>query len=185
MFSELTLFYVGQIMDASIAILFAVVGLADAKINFCDEPGGCFAKNVARPEISFSAGDGIFQQRRVNKEYYVRYEFDHTLGPFQPSLGFSITNQNDMWLGFGNTTTKNFADDKLYLRLSNLAGLYRRGDGVDLGSYLEFRSSIELGYQAKSGVKVGVSYDHRSNAEISSLNPGFETLQLRLSIPLK
>ena len=172
-------------MDASIAILFAVVGLADAKINYCDEPGGCFSKSDATPEISLSFGDGIFQNQRVNQEFYARYEFDHQFGPFQPSLGFSITSDKDVWFGFGNTTTKHFADDRMYFRLSNLAGLYRQESGVDLGSIIEFRSSIELGYQTENGMKIGVSYDHRSNAEISTLNPGFETLQLRLSIPLR
>jgi lipid A 3-O-deacylase len=31
---------------------------------------------------------------------------------------------------------------------------------------------------------VGLSYDHRSNGDIATLNPGLETLQLRVSVPL-
>jgi hypothetical protein len=171
-------------LDVAIAILFAVVGLADSKVNYCDEPGGCFAKSETTPELSLSFGNGIFQEETINDEYYVRYEFNHKFGPFQPSLGVSNTTTGDFWLGFGNTVTKPILRDRMYFRFSNLAGIYAQGTGPDLGSYLEFRSSVELGYKWESGVKVGLSYDHRSNADISTLNPGFETVQLRMSFPL-
>ena len=61
---------------------------------------------------------------------------------------------------------------------------YANGDGPNLGHDLEFRSGIELGYQARNGWRYGISYDHRSNADIASYNPGLETLQFRVSIPV-
>lgn len=170
--------------DASLALIFAVWGLADMKFNHCNTPEGCLHRRPEQEAISLSFGEGTFQKKKINNEFYLRYEFDHKLGPFQPSLGLSVTDTGDVWLGFGNTLTATFAKDQLYLRSSNLAGIYRQGTGADLGSYLEFRSSLEFGYQAPSGLRVGLFTDHRSNAEISTLNPGFETLQLRVSIPL-
>jgi len=50
---------------------------------------------------------------------------------------------------------------------------------------LKFRSGVELGYVAKNGARIGLSYDHRSNADINSYNPGLETFQLRVSFPTR
>jgi hypothetical protein len=62
-----------------------------------------------------------------------------------------------------------------------MPGVYIQGDGNDLGGWFEFRSGIEIGYEAQSGVRYGLSLDHRSNAGIYDENPGLETLQFRVS----
>ena len=94
-----------------------------------------------------------------------------------------MTDRGSAWLGFGAAWTGVFADDRLYVELSLMPGLYAAGDGPDLGSPLEFRSGIEIGYQAPAGWRLGLSADHRSNGGIVSDNPGLETVQLRISIP--
>jgi len=55
-----------------------------------------------------------------------------------------------------------------------------RGDG-DLGSAIEFRSSLELSAAPGGSVRVGLGFSHISNAHLGTRNPGVEVLTLRLA----
>ncbi len=170
-------------MDGTLAVLFLLTGLTDMGINHCGNDG-CLARHNVRSEVALSYGDVLFQDKTVGRETYVTYGFGRTYGPFQPAVGVSVTNHGDAWVGFGATYTTRFLSDRIYARMSLLPGFYSQGNGPNLGHDIEFRSGLELGYLAPNGVKVGISYDHRSNAELSSINPGMETLQLRVTFPL-
>ena len=52
----------------------------------------------------------------------------------------------------------------------------------DLGSPIEFRSSIELSRQIASPVRLFVSFSHLSNGGLSHHNPGVETLMLGFEV---
>lgn len=170
-------------MNGTFAVLFMLGGLSDMAFNYCDE--GCLARSPEQAHLSISAGEVQFQGSSIGSEAYFRYEFDHRNGPFQNAVGASITDSGDFWLGFGQLWTKRFANDRAYLQLHAIPGLYVQGNGPDLGFPIEFRSGIELGYETRQGWRVGLSYDHRSNADLKAYNPGMETIQLRVSIPLK
>jgi len=174
-------------MDGRLAVLFFAVGLFDMKTNDCET--GCLARTPAQQAISLSYGDVIFQQNTIGRETYLRYDMGTSFGPFQPAIGVSVTDTNDIWVGIGATHTTRFwqsaaSDAGGYAQLSFLPGVHVQGTGPDLGHPIEFRSGAEIGWQARNGVRVGLSYDHRSNGDISNLNPGLETLQLRVQIPL-
>lgn len=173
-------------MDGRLAVLFFVVGLTDMKTNDCET--GCLARTAAQDAISLSFGNVIFQEKSVGQEAYVRYDMGSSFGPFQPAAGLSVTDTNDVWVGLGATHTTRFWDRPSgaggYAQLHVMPGMYARGSGPDLGHQLEIRSGAEIGYQAKNGLRYGLSYDHRSNAGLSTPNPGMETLQVRVSIPL-
>lgn len=173
-------------MDGRLAVLFFVVGLTDMKTNDCDT--GCLARTPAQEALSLSFGNVIFQDKVIGNEAYVRYDFGTSYGPFQPAVGLSVTDSNDVWVGLGATHTTRFWERPSgvggYAQLHFMPGVYAQGSGPNLGHDVEFRSGAEIGWQARSGVRVGVSYDHRSNGGISNVNPGMETLQLRVSVPL-
>jgi lipid A 3-O-deacylase len=173
-------------MDGRLAVLFFVVGLTDMKTNDCET--GCLAQTSAQGALSLSFGDVIFQEKSIGREIYLRYDMGTSFGPFQPAIGLSVTDSNDIWVGFGATHTTRFWERPSgaggYAQLHLMPGVYAQGSGPDLGHSIEFRSGAEIGYQAPGGLRVGVSYDHRSNGDISSLNPGLETLQLRVTVPL-
>ena len=169
-------------LDWAWVFLFAAVGGYDMVTNYC--PTGCLQEGSPQPYLSVSAGKTYFQDEEFGEEIYVRYETAHSLGPFQTSFGASVDTNGAVWIGAGPVYSKTFADDRMYYRLSAITGLYRQGDGPDLGSFIEFRSSAEIGYQFDGGARLGLSFDHRSNAEISTVNPGYETIQLRFSLPL-
>ncbi|MFY0681484.1 MAG: acyloxyacyl hydrolase [Thalassovita sp.] len=169
-------------MNGTFAVLFLLGGLSDMAINYCEE--GCLARAPDQERFSVSGGDVQFQGNSIGSEAYFRYEFDHRFGPFQNAVGASITDSGDFWLGFGQLWTVPFANNRAYVQMHAMPGIYVQGNGPDLGFPIEFRSGIELGYETRQGWRVGLSYDHRSNADIKALNPGMETVQLRVSIPL-
>jgi hypothetical protein len=65
------------------------------------------------------------------------------------------------------------------------AGVYGRGSKNDLGGALEFQSGIDLFYRLDRGLRVGATLRHVSNAGISDINPGIETLAVLVSVPLR
>jgi len=71
----------------------------------------------------------------------------------------------------------------MFLGLSFAPGLYFQGGEVDLGLPLEFRSGFEVGTFIHDDWRISLSYDHRSNADLSAINPGIETIELRISRP--
>lgn len=64
------------------------------------------------------------------------------------------------------------------------AGHFDDGSEVELGHPLIFQSGIELGRWIEGGWRVGLAFDHLSNAGLSEHNPGTEMLVLRVSMPL-
>ncbi|NIZ10764.1 acyloxyacyl hydrolase [Pseudooceanicola sp. HF7] len=168
-------------MDGTFAVLFLLAGLTDMGVNYCGNPS-CLAETPTASRLALSYGDVMFQEETIGREYYARYDLGTTYGPFQPVFGLSVTDEGDAWLGGGAAWTGYI--DRAYLQLHLMPGVYARGDGPDLGSVVEFRSGVELGYEARNGVRYGLSYDHRSNAELSAVNPGLETFQFRVSFPL-
>ncbi len=59
-----------------------------------------------------------------------------------------------------------------------------RADEIDLGSPLEFRSSIEVGVQLGYGQRLSLLLYHLSNAGLGYRNPGVEVLGVGYSIDL-
>ena len=66
-----------------------------------------------------------------------------------------------------------------------MTGFYDAGKGHDLGGLVVFRSGIDLIYETYSGIRYGLSYDHRSHMEIYPNNPGVESIRFMISVPLK
>lgn len=63
------------------------------------------------------------------------------------------------------------------------AGAYQPGRARDLGSPVEFRSSVSLGWEFTGGVRAGVHLSHTSNAGLGVRNPGHDGVALLLALP--
>ncbi len=63
-------------------------------------------------------------------------------------------------------------------------GLYFDGDGKRLGSVIEFRSTVELGYKFDSGTRLTAAFGHISNAGIGDINSGVEILSIYAHVPV-
>jgi hypothetical protein len=62
-------------------------------------------------------------------------------------------------------------------------GLYSSGSGKYLGSPIEFRSMVELGYQFENQSRFSLGYSHISNANITVTNPGTNILSVYYHVP--
>jgi hypothetical protein len=168
-------------MDGTLAVLILGVTLADMGVNYC--PTDCLGAETLQPRWAVSGGAVLFQEEIDGAELYLRRDLGLRLGPFQPSFGVSVASGGATWIGAGMQYTLEGPLD-LYLQGHVMPGLYFPGDGNDLGGAVQFRSGLELGYETPTGLRLGLSFDHRSNAGLKSDNPGLETLQLRVSWPM-
>ena len=65
-------------------------------------------------------------------------------------------------------------------------GAFGQGDAPkDLGSVLEFRSGGEITYRFDSGLRLGVTFHHMSNAGVGDKNPGAEMTSVIMVVPTK
>ena len=101
----------------------------------------------------------------------------------RPWLGAEITSEGGMWGGGGFLYDFNLGND-WYLTPGLGAGLYADGSGKDLGSSIQFRSMVELGYQFMNSSRVSAGLSHISNAGIGNHNPGTEIFSVYYHIPM-
>lgn len=168
-------------MDGTFAVLTLVLGMYEA-YDGCDT--ACLARNDVPSRVSVSAGSLFSQGLEIGNETYIRYDTGIAHGPFQTIAGLSYSSLGDLWAGVGHSYTIGDESDGLFAEFHAMTGIYEFQGGPDLGGPIEFRSGIEVGYQWPSGWRAGLSYDHRSNAELYATNPGIETIQFRVSSPL-
>ena len=165
-------------MNGTFAVMTLVFGMQDA---FTDCEKQCLARNEMDSRIAVSQGSLQFQGAVIGREVYIRYDSKHANGPFQSIYGASYSSLGDFWAGAGHAYKMSLEETGVYAQIHAMTGIYVQGNGPDLGGPIEFRSGAELGWEFESGWRIAASYDHRSNAEIFALNPGVETVQIRLS----
>lgn len=168
-------------MDGTFAALTLVFGLWDMAENHCAT--GCLAANEAQGYTAISIGAVYLNEDQIANEIYIRRDTRRKFGPFQATYGVSVTDEGSVWVGAGPSYTLPLKSEAVFVQLHAMAGLYLQGDGPDLGGPVEFRSGVEVGFFADNGTRFGLSYDHRSNADIYEANPGLETVQFRVSVP--
>ncbi|MBP0483402.1 acyloxyacyl hydrolase [Sagittula salina] len=171
--------------DGTFAVAMLLLGLTDMSMNHCGTANGCLGKTDAEPRVMISAGQVLERRASAMNEIYFRYDLPYKRGPFGEAVGLSVAENGETWVGFGHTYTVNFGMTPFYGQLHAMPGLYFDNGGFDLGGPLEFRSGVELGWEARNGWRMALSYDHRSNAGIYDDNPGMETVALRVSFPTR
>jgi lipid A 3-O-deacylase len=130
-------------------------------------------------DASFLVGTGWFDaNRRRNQaaELRVEYRSPSLTGGLRAVAATLATSDGSLFVGTG------FAYE---VRLGAwdvtptfVPGVYRHGEGRDLGYPLEFRSQLELGRRLSGGGRVAVAMSHLSNAGLGSSNPGQESLTI-------
>ena len=95
---------------------------------------------------------------------------DSFLGTISPVTGFMITENN---AAYGYTGIQAFYNlGLLNFNPSFTPGLYRQGDGKDLGHTVEFKTELQFSLDVSSNSELGFSYNHISNASLGEKNPG-------------
>ena len=101
------------------------------------------------------------------------------LGKFSPLTGAFMTGDNSLYLYTGIQAEYNLGF--LNIIPSFAPGYYEAGDGKDLGSALEFKSEIKFDINIFKDTTIGYSYNHISNNDWGSINPGSNNEQLSIS----
>ena len=117
-------------------------------------------------------------------QFGVEYRFSPIEYNLRPTLGINVTTDDAVYAYGGLNWDVPLIPNQLYLIPNFVAGAYKNGDGKDLGSAIEFRSGIELAYQMQNRHRVGLAFNHISNASIGNKNPGAETLLINYGLPL-
>ena len=98
------------------------------------------------------------------------------LGNISPITGGFITENSAAYIYTGFEW--NVEMGELTFTPSFAPGLYHKGDGKDLGHVLEFKSEVQLSYELSKDTRIGVSYNHVSNASLGDKNPGANSYML-------
>lgn len=102
---------------------------------------------------------------------------------FKPLVGVMGTSEKAVY-GYAGFLTDFYFGRRIVLTPSFAAGYYVDGDGKDLGSAIEFRSGIEIGWRFDNRSRISALFYHLSNAGIDDNNPGTEVLSIGYSHPL-
>jgi lipid A 3-O-deacylase len=117
-------------------------------------------------------------------QFEVQYRSDLKLWVFQPMVGANVSTDGSAY-AYAGISLDIFLGNRIVVRPSFAPGLYYEGDGKDLGSVIEFRSALEVGWRFDDRSRLGLEISHRSNAGIDEDNPGEESLMLFYHFPLK
>jgi hypothetical protein len=149
-------------------------------------PFAAFAQDSSASDSSFLVPYiGIFDvaDDENTTQLGLEYRFADIGYGFRPTVGANVDDESaayvygglnwDLPLGYNVTLTPNV-----------MAGLYHDGASKDLGGAIQFRSGLELSYAFENESRVGIAYNHISNASIYDRNPGAETLLINYQIPM-
>ena len=140
----------------------------------------------AAPASAFEVIVGVGYDDIVhNDSPAVAFDLEAYTGPlyqvsaleFRLGAAVEIDTDADLWGGAGLVATLPLGDTGLRIEGSFMPGLYSHSDnGNDLGNVIEFRSQIGASYAVTEKIRIGFSFEHKSNAGIGDRNPGVETL---------
>ena len=101
------------------------------------------------------------------------------LGKLAPVSGAFVTGKNSLYFYTG--IEGQYSLGPMNISPSFSPGYYDKGNGKDLGSELEFKSEVKIGFDIFKNSNLGFSYSHISNNDWGSTNPGTDNQQLTFS----
>ena len=148
-------------------IIFLTIFFATTKL---------FAEEINHHQYNFFTGNFDFSDDKQAASLFgfqhqnENLERDTFLGNVSPITGGFITENSAVYVFTGVEWNINMG--ALTFTPSFAPGLYHKGDGKDLGHTLEFKSEIQFSYNSSDNSKIGLSYNHVSNASLGDKNPG-------------
>ncbi|MSP83535.1 MAG: acyloxyacyl hydrolase [Alphaproteobacteria bacterium] len=133
--------------------------------------------------LAFGAGGFDVNDDESTFQGRIEYRSDHRLLIVRPMAGVMATGDAGFY-GYGGVLLDLFFGRRWVMTPSFAVGGYVEGGGKDLGGILEFRSAIEIAYRLDNRARLGLAFDHISNASLYDENPGTESLVLIYAIPL-
>ena len=104
---------------------------------------------------------------------------DTFLGKFKPVTGAFVTGKSSVYFYTGVEGQYDIGPIKILPSFTPC--YYEKGDGKDLGSILEFKSEIKVGFDLFENSKLSYSYSHISNNDWGDTNPGTDNQHITFS----
>ncbi|HYM03005.1 MAG TPA: acyloxyacyl hydrolase [Stellaceae bacterium] len=143
------------------------------------------AAEAEEPDL-LAAAIGPYNVLRRDKEAQLRLEYRFAyrfLTIIKPVVGALATNDKSFY-GYGGIRLEAVLGHRFVIMPEAVVGYWERGSGKNLGSPIEFKTGAEFAYRFADYSRIGIAFDHISNAGIGKANPGEESLLLVYSIPL-
>lgn len=99
-----------------------------------------------------------------------------------PFAGIETTSRAQLY-GFGGFVFDVLLGRHVVMSPNLVVGLYERGDGKRLGSFVEFRSTFEAGWRFDNEMRVTGYIGHTSNAGLCGYNRGAEEAGVYVHVP--
>ena len=132
--------------------------------------------------LAFSLGGFDVNDDEDSVEARLEYRSDLKLFWFKPFSGVMVNYDSGVY-GYGGLLLDLYLGPRFVVTPSFAVGAYHEGASKDLGSAIEFRSQIEVGFRFDDRSRLSLSLDHISNAGIDDKNPGTEALVLTYAVP--
>jgi hypothetical protein len=147
--------------------------------GFASTPG-----HTEEPDF-IALGVGVFDinDDETAAEFRFEYRSDLKLFFLTPLLGLMINSDAGAYI-YGGLGLDLFFGRRVVLTPNAAFGAYEDGNGKDLGSVIEFRTGVELAYRFDDYSRLGLAFNHISNAGIDEKNPGTESLVATYALPL-
>jgi hypothetical protein len=137
----------------------------------------------ARADSTAVAGFGLVGPEEGDK-HSAMLDLEYRFKPWRfgigPVIGASATSAGGAYLRAGFSRDFAFAE-RWNANITLAGGGYQPGHDKRLGKGFEFRSAIDLSYEAQPGVRFGAALAHLSNAGLSDSNPGVETITITIA----
>jgi hypothetical protein len=159
--------------------LFAVTLAAGAPARAAeDEPG----------HLKIAAGykGDIFADRKSGGWFAFEYRPGPSLELWhvRPSFGVGGTTDASLY-GWTALNVDIFFGRRVVLTPSTGVGLYKNGDGENLGNVVEFRNGVDLAWRFDDRSRLGVGLHYLSNYGIGDRDPGLGVVTLFYAHPLE
>ena len=154
----------------AVCLMFGIVGATSAR---ADDPDF----------LSLSLGAFDTFDNKTAAEGRIEYRADRNFWIFKPFSGFMATSDKAIY-GYLGVLIDFYFGRRFVITPSFAPGAWSRGDGKDLGHWIEFRSQLEFAYRFDDRSRLGVSVSHYSNASLGDDNPGTESFMVNYSVPI-
>ena len=177
------LFGIGKCAAAasSLLLILFVAPPAVAQITF-GSPGD--PPHIALGLGAFDITPSHHKDSNTTAELRAEYRFGDVLWLLSPFIGTAGT-ASGAFYGYGGFGIDVNFTPHLVLTPNVAAGYFASGDGTRLGSWWEFRSGAELAWRFDDLSRLGIAVHHTSNAGLTKVNPGEQSVVLMYSVPLR
>jgi len=132
-----------------------------------------------------AVGGGLYDFLHNNKAWEGRAEYDFAHGYYfvHPMMGVFATNRKSGFAYAGFNLDLHIGNHFVIVPNASM-GYYHQGNGKNLGEAFEFKTGARFDYRFNDASRIGIAFDHISNAGFSKKNPGEENILLEFSFPI-